>query len=70
MGLLFFAKIGSGRSEDSDCVITGTYEKKGKKKFREVLFNCFKNLDQKMNDIYMLATSNTEMQIKGDSLLI
>ena len=31
MGLLFFAKIGSGRSEDSDCVITGTYEKKGKK---------------------------------------
>ena len=28
------------------------------------------NLEQKMNDLYMLANSNKEMQIKGDKQLI
>ena len=36
----------------------------------EVLFNCLKNLEQKMNGLYMLANSNKEMQIKGDKQLI
>ena len=37
---------------------------------RKVLFNCLKNLEQKMNDLYMLANSNKEMQIKGDKQCI
>ena len=37
---------------------------------RKVLFNCLKNLKEKMNDLFMLATSNREMQIKGDKQLI
>ena len=37
---------------------------------RKVLFNCLKNLEGKMNDLYMLANSNKEMQIKGDKKLI
>ena len=37
---------------------------------RKVSFNCLKNLEQKMNDLYMLANSNKEMQIKGDKQLI
>ena len=37
---------------------------------RKVLLNCSKNLEQKMNDLYMLANSNKEMQIKGDKQLI
>ena len=37
---------------------------------RKVLFNCLKNLEEKMNDLYMLANSNKEMQIKGDKQLI
>ena len=37
---------------------------------REVLFNCLKKLEQKMNDLYLLANSNKEMQIKGDKQLI
>ena len=37
---------------------------------RKLLFNCLKNLEEKMNDFYMLANSNKEMQIKGDILLI
>ena len=37
---------------------------------RNVLFNCLKNLEQKMNDLYMLANSNKEMQIKGNKQLI
>ena len=37
---------------------------------RKVLFNCLKNLEQKMNDLYMLANSNKEMQIKGDKQFI
>ena len=37
---------------------------------RKVVFNCLKNLEQKMNDLYMLANSKTEMQIKGDRQLI
>ena len=28
---------------------------------RKVLFNCLKNLGQKMNDLYMLANSNKEL---------
>ena len=28
---------------------------------RKVLFNCLKNLEQKMNDLYMLANSNKEV---------
>ena len=28
---------------------------------RKVLFNCLKNLEEKMNDLYMLANSNKEM---------
>ena len=36
---------------------------------RKVLFNCLKNLEQKMNDLYVLANSNKEMQIKGDKQL-
>ena len=28
---------------------------------RKVVFNCLKNLEQKMNDLYMLANSKTEM---------
>ena len=31
---------------------------------QKVLLNCLKNLEQKMNDLYMLANSNKEMQIK------
>ena len=37
---------------------------------RKVLFDCLKNLEEKMNDLYMLANSNKEMQIKGDKQLI
>ena len=37
---------------------------------RKVLFNCSKNLEGKMNDLYMLVNSNKEMQIKGDKQLI
>ena len=37
---------------------------------RKVLFDCLKNLEQKMNDLYMLANSNKEMQIKDDKQLI
>ena len=33
---------------------------------REMLFNCLKNLEEKMNDLYLLANSNKEMQIKAD----
>ena len=33
---------------------------------RKNLFNCLKNLEQKMNDLYMLANSNKVMQIKAD----
>ena len=36
---------------------------------RKVLFNCLKNLEQKMNDLYMLANSSKEMQITGDKQL-
>ena len=36
----------------------------------KVLFNCLKSLEEKMNDFYMLANSNKEMQIKGDKQLI
>ena len=35
----------------------------------KVLFNCLKNLEEKMNDLYLLANSNKEMQIKGDKQL-
>ena len=34
--------------------------------WRKVLFNCLKNLKEKMNDLFILANSNKEMQIKGD----
>ena len=37
---------------------------------RKVLFNFLKNLERKMNDLYMLANGNKEMQIKGDKQLI
>ena len=37
---------------------------------RKVLLNCLKNLERKMNDLYMLANSNKEMQIKVDKQLI
>ena len=37
---------------------------------RKVLFNCLKNLEQKRNDLYMLANNNKEMQIKGHKQLI
>ena len=37
---------------------------------REILFNCLKNLEEKMNDLYLLANSNKEMQIKDDKQLI
>ena len=37
---------------------------------RKVLFNCLKNLEEKKkNDRYMIANSNTKMQIKGDKQL-
>ena len=37
---------------------------------RNVLFNCLKNLEEEMNNLYMLANSNKEVQIKGDKQLI
>ena len=37
---------------------------------RNVLFNCLKNLEQKMNDLYVLSNSNKEVQIKGDRQLL
>ena len=41
---------------------------------RKVLFNCLKNLEQKIeqkvNDLHMLANSSKEMQIKGNKQLI
>ena len=37
---------------------------------RKVLFNCLKNLEEKMNDLCMFTNSNKEMQIKGDKQLI
>ena len=37
---------------------------------QKVLFNCLKKLEEKMNDLYLLANSNKEMQIKGDKQLI
>ena len=36
---------------------------------REILFNCLKNLEEKMNDLYLLTNSNKEMQIKADKQL-
>ena len=33
---------------------------------RKILFNCLKKLEEKMKDLYLLANSNKEMQIKGD----
>ena len=36
----------------------------------KVLFNCLKNLEWKTNDLYMLASNNKEIQIKGDKQLI
>ena len=35
---------------------------------RKVLFNCLKKLEEKMNDLYLLANSNKEM--RGDKQLI
>ena len=37
---------------------------------QKVLFNCLKNLEEKMNDLHMLANSTKEMQIKGNKQLI
>ena len=37
---------------------------------QKVLFKCLQNLEEKLNDLYMLANSNKEMQIKGDKQLI
>ena len=37
---------------------------------QKVLFNCLKNLEEKMNDFYMLTNSNKESQVKGDKQLI
>ena len=37
--------------------------------FRKVLFNCLKNLEEKMSDIYLLPNNNKEIQIKGDKQL-
>ena len=37
---------------------------------QKVSFNCLKSLEQKMNDLYMPANSNKEIQIKGDTQLI
>ena len=37
---------------------------------QKVLFNCLKNLEEKMNDLQMLANSTKEMQIKGNKQLI
>ena len=37
---------------------------------QKVLFNCLKSLEQEMNDLYMPANSNKEIQIKGDTQLI
>ena len=36
----------------------------------QLLFNFLKDLEQKMNDLYMLANNNKEMQMKGDKQLI
>ena len=36
----------------------------------KVLFNCLKNFEEKLNDLYLLANSNKEMQIKGEKELI
>ena len=37
---------------------------------RKVFINCLKNLEQKINDLYMLANSNKGMHIKGPKQLI
>ena len=37
---------------------------------RKVLFSCLKSLEEKMNNLYMLANSNKERQIKGNKQLI
>ena len=37
---------------------------------KKVSFNCLKNLEEKMNDLHMLANSTKEMQIKGNKQLI
>ena len=37
---------------------------------RKVLFYCLKNLERKLNDLYVLVNSNKEMQVKGDKQLI
>ena len=37
---------------------------------QKVLLNCLKNLDQKMNDFYMLDNSNKEIQIKDEKQLL
>ena len=36
---------------------------------RKVLFNCLNNLEQKTNDLYMLANSNKKMKIKANKKL-
>ena len=36
----------------------------------KALFNCLKNFEEKLNDLYLLANSNKEVQIKGEKELI
>ena len=37
---------------------------------RKLVFNCLKNLEQKMNDLYMLINSNEDMQTTGCKQII
>ena len=36
---------------------------------KSILYNCLKDLDRKVSDIYNLARSTQQLQIKGDSQL-
>ena len=36
----------------------------------KILLNCFKNLDNQVNELYILAQSNNEKLIKGEKQLL
>ena len=60
-------QVSLGSYTDEDDIFEGFVESAG---CRKVLFNGLQNLEQKMNDLNMLANSNNEMQIEGDKQLI
>ena len=68
------SKTGDNDSKEPREVSSGSYTDEAdifeSANCQKKLFNCLKNLEEKMNILYMLANSNKEMKIKDDSSLI